>query len=308
MLAVIALTLAPIALPDTGWIAFEQTAIATARMGCAPGGKVSLDGNDQGWSIHTEHNPEQAMHTRFTVFIELDDRQPRRVKAFSPDCDVMDADRAERMTFKPAEVVAIFEPWLTEPLPQRLSSRMIAVLAHIDSPQADTALESAARNLDSKQVANDALFWLAQLRGDRGRRVVEKHLGEEWPLEHRQQAVVSLGLSKHPEALQTVREVARFADEQELRAGAVTALGIAKAPGVLADLHTLLMTDESDAVREQAIFWLSQMKESDAAGILADVARDPRYGKHRKTALFWLTQMRTRESDAFFDDLFENDL
>jgi HEAT repeat protein len=203
----------------------------------------------------------------------------------------------------PDDAVTLLAGWLERPLARNVSSEMIAVLAHIDSNAVNGALEQVADNVQRRDESQNALFWLAMRRGEEGRAIVMEHLQPQWPLEHRSHAVTALGLSKHPEALEAVRAVARTAEHEKLRAAAVTALGMVKAPGAMADLHSILLSDDSDTVREQAIFWLSQLKGPEVAAILADIARDPRYGKHRKTALFWLTHMSPKDSGDVLDEL-----
>jgi hypothetical protein len=289
-------------LPADGWIAFDQPVAGSAvSMACGRNGTASLESPNTSWFARNRDADEG--HDTFTVFVALSAGTPERIRAFTPGCKVIDADRAVKVSLTSDAAAGLLIGWLEQPLSRLLSQEATAVLAHLDSDRVNDALEQLAETHSHREASQNALIWLAMRRGEAGRDIVINHLKPEWPLQHRKHAVTALGLSNHPEALATVRNLARDDDSAELRASAVTALGIAKAPGALADLHAILISDEADAVREQAIFWLSQLKNPQAAEILADVVRDPRYGKHRKTALFWLSNMSRKDSEVVLDEL-----
>lgn len=292
MLATLALMLSPATLPDDGWIAFEQPLVpGAAHVGCNAGDKVSLDSHDGTWLV----NDGLRLAETFMVYVELKDGEPENVRSFTPDCVVTDADHAKQITIAPHDAVELIDDWLAMPLDRDVASQLVASVAHIDHASVNGVLERQAESVERESRAQDALFWLANRRGDAGREIVVEHLDDRWPVEHRRNAVMSLALSKHADAFEHVRRIARDAGEPELRAQAVMALGITDAPAAHADLHSILITDRAENVRRQAIFALAQLDSREAAETLLEIARDARNGELRREALFWLASMRHGE-------------
>lgn len=302
MFATLALLLAPANLPGDGWIALEQPAVeSTGSLGCGSQRTVRLD--DDHW--HVDGDKPEKTFDRIHVFAELDDGEPRRLRVYTPDCVIEDAGDATRVTLAPADAVALLGGWLRAGQRRQVESELLAAIAHIAHADTDEVLAEAAKVIADEDRSQQALFWLAQRRGERGRAIAVAHLAPRWPLEHREHAVMALALSRDPIALEHVRAVARNADEPELRAHAVLGLGIVQAPGALADLHSIFLADEDARVREQAIFGLAQLDHPEAAETLTAIARDPRHGEHRRTALFWLANMRggERAIDALVEEM-----
>lgn len=310
MLALLALSVAPVQLPADGWISFDQPAVAgTTRMGCYASGKSSLHHELGDWlPVLDDETAPQTTHDSVRIFVEYAEGIARQVRMFTPDCAISDADIARRVTLDAPAAVKLLVRAFHADDERGIQSHAVTALAHIDHVDADVALESIASDSARREDTHDALFWLAMRRGERGRAFVIASLEPGWPLQHRERAVMALALSEHPEAQDAVRDVARHAEPAELRAQAVMALGITDAPNALADVHSIFLVDESPEVREQAIFALSQLETEEAARILADIIRQPRFGEHRRTALFWLANMPAdsseREIDALVSELF----
>lgn len=306
MLALLALSVAPVQLPDAGWVVFDQPAVdGSTRIGCHDNGRASLrDDRFNGWNINVGA-PEVPQRTfdHVRVFVELRSSDVRQVRVFTPDCRIDGAAEAQRIEASPSQAIELFQRVLSGNPRDELESETVAALAHLDHAGADSVLERTAANLDRQDAAHDALFWLAQRRGETGRQTVAAHTADNWPLEHREHAVMALALCRHPVAQGTVAEIARKATPAALRAQAVMALGITDAPNALADVHSIFLVDSDPAVREQAIFAISQIEGEEAARILADIIRQPRFGEHRRTALFWLAQMSEGDSEAVLDEL-----
>ncbi len=305
MLALLALSVAPFQLPADGWVVFDQPAVSgTTRIGCDAGGESSLrDESGAGLWINGNEPSNRATHESVRIFVEYAKGSPAQVRIFTPDCIVSDAGIATRVTLDAAQAVKLLAGVIDAQHDLDVESHAVVALAHIAHVAADVALERMAVDGAQREGGNDALFWLAMRRGERGRRFVAEGVRPNWPLAHRERAVLALALSRHPDALRVVRETARNADASELRAQAVMGLGIVDAPNALADAHSIFLVDDSPAVREQAIFALSQLDSEEAARILADIIREPRFGEHRRTALFWLAQMNGARSKAVLDDL-----
>lgn len=302
MLALLALALAPQELPVDGWVAFEQPAVdGTTRMGCDDNGRATLNDDDHNWHMGDAGSSRTFEH--LVVYIEMRDGVLQRLRAFTPDCIVSNADHVRRAALDAPRAVRLLSERLEASAARNLESRIIATLAHIDHADAGEALARIAADEMDEDRAQDAMFWLAARRGEYGRSVVTAHLDARWPLDHREHAVMALALSEHPEALAVVRDVARTAEVAELRAQAVVGLGITGAPGALAELHSIFLVDEDAGVREQAVFAIAQIENAEAARILADIVREPRNGELRRTALFWLAQMQGEDSQAVIDSL-----
>lgn len=305
MFALLALTLAPVDLPADGWIAIEQPLVdRTVSMGCKADGTASLASDEGAW-LSGDSSRE---FERFTVYVELDEGQPEAVRMFTPDCTVTDANLATDVNLESAEAVALFDAWLDAEHERDIDAPLVTALAHIDDASVNDVLEGEAGDLSDEDAAQHALFWLAQRRGEPGREIVVRHLDARWPLEHRKQAVMALALSENDAAWNHVRDVARNAPADSLRAHAVTALGITDAPGALPDLHSIFLADKSADVRRQAIFGIAQLDTQEAAETLVRIARDPRHGELRRDALFWLANMDDEASGELLEGLLETAL
>lgn len=303
MFALLALTLAPVALPDAGWVAFDQPAVAgTQRIGCDSDGHASLASSDNHWNIHDDAEGART-HSRFTVYLEFEQGRIVTARSYTPDCVVAGRDSARLVELDAAAGAKLLRGLLDTAHGDALEGNLLAALAHIDHVDAMHALADIAKDPGDDDRGQEALFWLALRRGEPGRQIVTAHVDEPWPLEHRSQAVMALALSENPQAQETVRGVARGAQPAELRAQAVMALGITQAPGALADLHSIFLVDDDPQVREQAVFALAQLDSNEAARVLVDIIRTPRFGEHRRTALFWLTNMSTESSQQEIDAL-----
>ena len=310
MLALIALSLSPISLPDNGWIRFEQPAVAgTHRLGCMRDGTASLQDERNRWVSFSPNRRErdrvelEREFDQFDVFVEFDDGVVQQVRAFTPDCRVSGADDAQLVNLDSAAGVDLLNDVVEHDPERDVVSQAIATLAHIADAAADDVLERTANTIQHEDASNQALFWLAQRRGEHGRKIVAAHTDAHWPMGHREHAVMSLALSEKDDALEVVRNIARTADESDLRAHAVTALGITNAPGAVADLHSIFLADSDSEVRTQAIFGLAQQETAQAAETLVAIIRDPRHEQHRRDALFWLANMDGSAAQEAIDEL-----
>lgn len=308
MFAGIALA-AVLSFPQDGWIRFEQPAVdGTERLGCAADGTARLDARNWNiWSSDEDGTSRPASRfEKIALYVRFEDGAARQVRAFTPDCRIENAEQARPMTLDPAQGVALLEGILQAGPAREPGSLAMAALAHIDAAGVTDTMAGYAADLDHEQRSHDALFWLAVRRGERGRAIVTEHLDARWPVKHREQAVMTLALSEHPQALATVREIARNAPEPELRARAVAALGIVQAPGALADLHSVFIADDNPEVRRQAIFGIAQLDSAAAAETLARIVRNPRYAEQRRDALFWLAGMDGQGVQPVIDDLIDD--
>jgi len=311
MLAHIALTMtlvtAPQPLPGDGWVRFEVPAVAeTQSMGCNRSERASLKSRNDHWSINNGHGEgvfPDARFDRIHVYVEMQGGEIEDVRSFTPNCDVEGSDKAVIVQMDPETAVRRLGKLSGD---DEMQSRVVATVAHIDHPDAFDALVTWAEDAGNEGRGEDALFWLAQRRGDAGRAIVQAHAGEGWPMDHREHAVMSLALTERPAAVEFVREVARESSSSTLRARAAMALGITHAPGALADLHSIFLQDTDPEVREQAIFGMSQLDNPAVAQTLADIVREPRFGEHRRQALFWLTNVEGEESEAVMDALVDD--
>ncbi|MBW3568466.1 MAG: HEAT repeat domain-containing protein [Proteobacteria bacterium] len=302
MLALLALVAAPISLSADGWVTFEQPLVkGVGSMACGRDNRVSLDSPANGWSVNDNDGDPDFETMR--VFLQFENGELEEARSFTPDCEVRDTAKAKRIEMAPDEAVELLGGYLVDADERRLVTRLLAIVAQIDHVDANVVLEQAANEIDGRDRSRNALFWLAQRRGEHGRKVVIEHVNGDGPIEHREHAVLALALSKHSEALDVVRAIAREHGDGQLRAHAVTSLGIVKAPGALADLHSIFLVDTDVNVRRQAIFGIAQLDAEGAAETLAAIVRNPQHDAHRRDALFWLANMRGRESEAVMDEL-----
>ena len=103
-------------------------------------------------------------------------------------------------------------------------SRHCSAIALHAGPAADQALEKLVAPGQPESLRERATFWLGSARGHRGYEVLRRIVSEDASDRVREKAVFGLSVSREPEALPTMIEVAKRRPQQPCsRPGAVLA-------------------------------------------------------------------------------------
>src|SRR5439155_16574086 len=120
---------------------------------------------------------------------------------------------------------------------RKSESAITAIALHADSA-ADPALEKFVDAKRPEEVRRNTAFWLGNVRGQKGYQILRQMVLADPSDKVREQCIFALHVSKVPQAVNTIIELAR--------------------------------TDKNAHVRGQALFWLSQKAGDKAARAIAD--------------------------------------
>lgn len=216
--------------PCCGSCRIEPDAPAQPRdaAASAPPGPVKLEGAD-----------------RMLVLFRVAGRQVERVRTFSEDCEIDAGGRTVRWLegVNPADSVALLESIVGgEPeRKSRVTTGALAALSQHAEPSAAVVLQQLARSHRSAAVRGDALFWVAQLAGDKAVGTITEAIDKDPETEVKRRAVFALSQLPKDQGVPLLIDVAR--------------------------------KNTNAAVRRQAIFWLGQSKDPRALEFFAEILK-----------------------------------
>ena len=206
-------------------VAGGRTSVAPAA---APQGPIKLEGS--------EH---------LVVLFRIVDKQVERVRTFSEDCALDAGGRTVHwlQNVRPAESIALLGS-LIDGEPQRKSrvtNAAVAAISQHAEPSAIPAIERLARAHTAAGVRGEALFWLAQMAGDKVAGTITAAIENDPDTEVKRRAVFALSQLPKNEGVPLMIDVAR--------------------------------KNKNPAVRKQAMFWLGQSKDPRAVEFFAEILK-----------------------------------
>jgi hypothetical protein len=200
----------------------------TAPSAAPAQGPIKLEGSDQ-----------------LVVMFRIVDRQVERVRTFSEDCALDAGGRSVHwlQAVRPADSIALLGS-LIDGEPQRKSRITNAALAAISQhaePSAVPTIEGLARAHTTAAVRGEALFWLAQMAGEKVAGTITAAIENDPDTEVKRRAVFALSQLPKNEGVPLMIDVAR--------------------------------KNKNLAVRKQAMFWLGQSKDPRAVEFFAEILR-----------------------------------
>lgn len=312
LLLVPALALAtnPPGAPRDGWARYSVPMAARGGGPCCydiSADNVSRRGCDLerggGISVHTGGDTASPADGVLDVYLHYDAGVVDRIQAFASQCPVRakSAPVALNDVSTGASIALLRHLAQQSPNARETSSGAILALAHHAGEPATDALIDLARAAP-REARRDAVFWLAQNRGRRGAREVERIARGDETDTLREHAVFALSQTDTIDGYAAIADIARTDRSSHIRAQALFWMAQTGDPRARAAILTALSTDASAKVREQAVFALSQL-EQDADAALIDVVRGDYPREAKKKALFWLGQSGSAEALAMLDDL-----
>ena len=201
---------------------------STAPAAAPAQGPIKLEGSDQ-----------------LVVLFRIVDREVERVRTFSEDCALDAGGRTVHWLqgVRPADSVALLGS-LIDAQPERKSRITNAALAAI-SQHAETSavptIERLARAHATAAVRGEALFWLAQMAGEKVAGTITAAIDNDPDTEVKRRAVFALSQLPKNEGVPLMIDVAR--------------------------------KNKNPAVRKQAMFWLGQSKDPRAVEFFAEILK-----------------------------------
>jgi HEAT repeat protein len=268
-----------------------------------------LEGKNQGWGSndHGKHRTDQRMN----VLLRFAGGKIDEVRSFSEDCP-LDAGGRRFVwlgNVKPEESVA----YLADLARTRQGghddpgAEAIPSLAMHRNANADTALEGLASARSERKTREDALFWLGQMRGERGARFLAGVLTDDPDDDIREKAIFSLSQSQAPWAAETIARTGREDRSGKIRGEALFWLAQMDAPEAPETILDAIEKDPDAGVRKQAVFALSQLKDGKSVPYLIRVGKEASQREIRKEALFWLAQSDDPAALKHLDNVLNED-
>jgi hypothetical protein len=261
-----------------------------------------LEGKNNGWGSNRDHpRGEQDLH----VLLRFTGDKVDEIRGLSADCQVDAGGR--RVVWlggvKPEESVAFLAGLARtggeghgQPTEEAFST-----LALHRSANADAVLEELAAPRYPLKKREQALFWMGQIRGERGAKFLAGVIREDPDDAVREKAIFSLSQSAVPWAAATIIQTAQKDRSPHIRSQALFWLAQMSTPESPGIILAAVERDPDPSVRKQAVFALSQLRGGKAVSSLLQVARGSRDPATRKEALFWLAQSKDPEALAFLD-------
>jgi len=293
------------------WIAYEiPLSIPNATMCCytdndyRTGGSRACNLEREGSTSMSDEDSPGLERAGF-VFIRYEKGAPSRIRVFSDNCSV-DAGNREvywLASVDPGQSVTMLAEGLADRSSKDLlGSKRIHVIAMHRGDAALNTLDRLALSNAADEFRGHALFWLAQVGGQRGfetiRRVVRN---EEDSDQVREKAVFAITQSPVAGATEELINLARHAKSPEIRSKALFWLGQKAGTKAAAALKDAVDDDPDASVKEKAVFAISQLPPDQSVPMLIELARTHKNLGVRKKAMFWLGQSNDKRALDFFE-------
>lgn len=256
------------------------------------------------WNFgHRDDDPLPPPGARLRVLVRKGGAGIDRVRALGEQCavDPAGARVAEAGAVTTDQSLALLAPLMNEEL--KNPHQLLSAVAHHAGPAADAALLRAAASGQRRDQRRDALFWLAQARGEVGFDEVRDQLRAEGDDELRRHLVFLLTISQVPDARGELRRLGTAHADGEVRGEAMFWLSQARDPQAEAIIRQALREERSRHVLDKAVFALSQLPAERAVPALRELLESGTDRHVRKQALFWLAQVDDDAVLPLFDRL-----
>src|SRR6185436_6854191 len=290
------------------WVGYSVPMVAGLRRQCCfdkdfDSATCRLEGKNQGWGSHGQEKPRADQ--RMNVLLRFAGGKIDEVRGFSEDCP-LDAGGRRFVwlgNVKPEERVA----YLADLARTRQGghddpgAEAFASLAMHRNANADTALEQLASAPSPRKTREDALFWIGQMRGERGARFLAGVTRDDPNDDVREKAIFSLSQSEVPWAAETIARTGREDRSGKIRGEALFWLAQMDAPGAPDTILEAIEKDPDLGVRKKAVFALSQLPDGKSVRYLIRVGKENSQREIRKEAFFWLAQSDEPEALEHLD-------
>lgn len=305
---------ADLKLPRNGWASWEVPAVEDAPAWCCwswRGGNGAdakrqacrLDRARDGFS-----NRDDATTDSIRVYARFAEGKIERLRALSATCPVKADTEIQDLGAVPADdsarwLASVAKHVETDAVTRhQVGEDVIAALAIHHGDIARDTLAGIARNSARDKQREQAVFWLAQLRGRDGADIATSVMFNDPDADVRKHAAFAVSESKSPQAATDLIRLATTDRESDVRSQAWFWLAHSGAPAAEKAIGAALAKESDRDVREQAIFALSQLPEERATRALVAVAEDKSLSREeRKRAVFWLSQSESSEAQSYLE-------
>jgi len=290
------------------WLAFSLPAQAGTRSPCCWTGKWNGMG-EVGCSLETTHQSygtrsDSPLAENVIVFSRISAGKVDKMRVVGESCPV-DANAAQVSWIGSVDETAGLD-WLEAAARSNrdsgADSALMAIALH-RSPEAGQRLHDLARETRG-DLAEEALFWLGESRGEQGFRILKQLLSELPEGNTRREINFALAQNKSPGAADLLFEISKSDPDPDQRGEAMFWLAQAYPREAQDWLLKVIQTEQDAGVLDQAVFAISQLPGDDGDRVLLSLARDAGTPRAvRRQAIFWLAQSDNDASIAALTDL-----
>src|SRR2546421_3539489 len=274
-------------------------------------GRCRLEGRDDGMNFQTNSESDEGERADYLlVLFRVADKSVGKIRVFTDDCE-LDAGGLSvywLTDVKPKESIDLLASFVEGKEPEAKAGRrkresaIAAIALHADSA-ADTTLEKFVDAKRPKEVRKNTAFWLGNLRGEKGYRILHRMVREDPSDKVREHCTFALHISKVPEAVNAMIDAARNDKSAHVRGQALFWLSQKAGDKAARAISDAIENDPETDVKKKAVFALSQLPKDEGIPKLVHVARANRNREVRKDAMFWLGQSNDPRALAFFEEV-----
>jgi hypothetical protein len=303
-------------LPADGWASWEVPAVDEAPAWCClswdnRSNEVSpmtcrLDrksGENAGYGTHNDATTDTVR-----VYARMARGKVERLHAFAAACPVQAATPIRAIDNVAPDDSA---EWLIDLLGGKISDddtteHALGALAMHRGNLASAALAAFARD-PREELRKEAIFWVAQLRGEEGAEIASKAMFSDEDPDVREHAAFSLSQTKSQRAAADLIRLGNTDPDGDVRAQAWFWLAQTGAAEAEDAIRAAIRKDPDPDVREEAIFALSQLPDERAPRALIAAAEDRSLSRdERKRAVFWLAESESEAAQAYIGKVLGN--
>ena len=285
------------------WLAFSLPVLEGTHSPCCWKGKWN-DMGEVGCSLGNHHQSYGSQSDSPTtenviVYSNIRNGEAKSIQIVGEACPVS-ADGASVTWIGEVDEKAGLD-WLVS-MAGTDNSTLYALGLH-RSDDANTRLYDLAKK-DDDELAEQAIFWLGEARGQDGLETLERLLQDLPTGDTRRQINFAVSQNKAPGAAALLERISEDDRDAQQRSDALFWLA-QQFPDRAESILLEVINNESDQeVLEQAVFAISQLPSERSSTLLMDLAKDqntPR--KVRRQALFWLANSDDDKTVAALADI-----
>ena len=296
-----------------GWVGYEVALNADGGVPCCYNwhGKhmvtsgCELEGGE--WNLGMDDHASNATvgsTDALDVYIRISHGKVDRIRAYAASCPVHGRERVRWLdNIDAKDSIALLTNEASSATSRKDDDEALLTMALHADASATGALAGLSGSAHPRKLREQSLFWLGQMRGEDGARVVEHAATTDGDPELRANAVFALSQAKAADGYAAIHRIALSDTSEHVREQALfwmAQMGDARAKD---DIISAIRKDSSPKVREQAVFALSQLKQGDADAALIAVVRGDYPREVKQQALFWLGQSGSDQAMDFLDQV-----
>ena len=294
-----------------GWYAWKVSAAADAPNWCCyswnsgvPRERIcNLDSRHGGYSSNDESG---GMNGELQIYALMKSGKATEIRPLSASCPAKANSAITDLGNVDVEnSIDTLRPYIRGG--EDLSSDALAAIAAHAGDKALSVLHDTAKSGGDLDIREEAVFWMALIRGPEVAGDLKRLMFEDRNPEFREHAAFAYSQSRIDDRFDALIELGNKDPDADVRSQAWFWLAETGAEQSEVAIRHAIAHDKSPDVREDAVFALSQLPEERAVKALAGVLEDRSLDKDiREQALFWLAQSESDEAFAYVDQLFRD--